>query len=84
MQPSPAAVRQVTPPPPPAPRTPVAEQLTVRYAANATGSTAYTGFGHGDNDVVIFYGANDGADHDIDNPVSFGTPQNLPTCACQE
>ena len=25
----------------------------MRYAASGTSSTAYTGFGHGDNDVVI-------------------------------
>ncbi len=49
-----ATPRVATPQPPPtAPRTTVAEQVTVRYAASGTGSTAYTGFGHGDNDVVI-------------------------------
>ena len=41
------------PSPPPAPTTTLAEPVDVRYAASGTGSTAYTGFGHGDIDVVI-------------------------------
>ena len=50
-----AAPRQGTPQPspPPAPRTTLADPVNVRYAASGTGSTAYTCFGHGDNDMVI-------------------------------